>query len=393
MIGLALLLFTHTFDVQKATSEIVADVEMSAPQMVHARVTVDGSSNHHITAFAAPARHVYPVFLGRFAAGRHELRIDGAQVHGIKLREILETDPEYQVVAYSPVLFARRNTIGKFTDLPLIAYCERLPGNVLQYTVVFSNEDGGTSTRALMARWGRTTDIEYIYRRFLDTGKAIIQGRNHQDMEYQGPTFASHPMLLPVTDNNMVASEGESEIRYHVRPKLVDLSSHSREQVMDEEPVTYEVAVKELVREAKLREYGKVDGEKISDPRNYLTIEYKAAHQDSALDVRVRLKGQDWWQSSSLGRLDYAISRDGWVRTTVELPPGTRADQIGEVEFQCVVVPPPRDKPIARAGVCKLESVSKMFLLEGDGRPGPNFWKGTIAGEIPTGRSLVRRFQ
>ena len=67
------------------------------------------------------------------------------------------------------MLFARLNTVGRFSDIPLLLYCERLKDegeDVLQYTVIFSNEDGGTSTRTLMARWGRTTDIEYVYRAF-----------------------------------------------------------------------------------------------------------------------------------------------------------------------------------------------------------------------------------
>ena len=75
-------------------------------------------------------------------------------------------------------------SFGKFTDIPLVLYCERLSDNgvpFLQYTVIFSNEDGGTSTRGLMARWGRTTDIEFVYRVFLDASgnrkRAMIQGR------------------------------------------------------------------------------------------------------------------------------------------------------------------------------------------------------------------------
>ena len=81
--------------------------------------------------------------------------------------------PGLRVYANAPILFARLNTVGKFSDIPLLLYCERLQENsepVLQYTVIFSNEDGGTSTRALMARWGRSTDIEYVYKRFTKSG-------------------------------------------------------------------------------------------------------------------------------------------------------------------------------------------------------------------------------
>ena len=89
-------------------------------------------------------------------------------------------------LAHGPILYARVNTIGRVTDITLLSYCERLVENgraVLQYTVIFSNEDGGTSTRALMSRWGRTTDVEYIYRAWLDARgnveRATIQARDH----------------------------------------------------------------------------------------------------------------------------------------------------------------------------------------------------------------------
>ena len=89
------------------------------------------------------------------------------EAHSVEIEEISRQPSDYDVFAYAPVLFARLNTVGQFSDIPLLLYCEhlRVDGeDTLQYTVIFSNEDGGTSTRALMARWGRTTDIEYVYR-------------------------------------------------------------------------------------------------------------------------------------------------------------------------------------------------------------------------------------
>ena len=70
------------------------------------------------------------------------------------------------------MVFARKNTIGKFSDIPLVLYAERLVEDghpLLQYTMIFSNEDGGTSTRALMARWGRNGYKVFISRNFART--------------------------------------------------------------------------------------------------------------------------------------------------------------------------------------------------------------------------------
>ena len=118
----------------------------------------------------------------RLPPGKHELIVErdsshsaqgsALQVAGAQFREIGIAHADYSVYVNAPALFIRKNTIGLFSDVPLLLYGEKLNEGgrgVLQYTVVFSNEDGGTSTRALMARWGRATDIEYIYRVYLDS--------------------------------------------------------------------------------------------------------------------------------------------------------------------------------------------------------------------------------
>ncbi len=400
--GLALLTVSlsfadtqHRFRVAQA-AEVVADLELSAAgadwaiegrEAPMAAITVDGGPPQHVMLYAGPAKFHYKLFLGALAAGAHELSIAGSgfDTHSMEFREAPASDPYHALLANAPVVFARKNTIGKFTDIPLVLYAERLVEDghpLLQYTMIFSNEDGGTSTRALMARWGRTTDIEYLYKAFLDPGgklaKATIQARDHKEIEFTGKRDGAHPLLIPVTDNNMVAGDETSSVRYQIAPVLVDLSNHSRESVMDENPITFQVMGKELVREKKLRPFGIVDGEKISDPRNYLFVDYKATNTGGALAVQVRLKKESRWFSSSLGRTDYAIGRTGWVRTTVELPPGTRADQIAEIGFECVV------QAREHSGTCLLEAVDKAFFLEG----APIFSMHTSA-RIPTGQTVT----
>jgi hypothetical protein len=46
----------------------------------------------------------------------------------------------------------------------------------IRYSVIISNEDGGTATPALMARWERTTDIELIYEVEMD-GTRVVRDR------------------------------------------------------------------------------------------------------------------------------------------------------------------------------------------------------------------------
>jgi hypothetical protein len=218
----------------------------------------------------------------------------------------------------------------------------------------------------------------------------LIQGRDHKDLPFNGKYDGTHPMLIPVTNNNMVSGEASSAIRYQIAPVLVDLSKHSREEVMDESPFSYRIMAEELQREDKLRPYGTVAGQKISDPRNYLYIEAKIANRNSGVAAAVRLADESRWRTSNLGRVDYAMERDGWIRTTVELPPGTSAENVAEIGFACVLPVDPGTESSRRpaffmAGECRVDAVSKAFPLSHDLVPGPSIWSTDKPVSIPSG--------
>jgi len=390
-----------TFRVAKQ-SEVVAEVEMRAPgtdwaipghEAKLATILIDGREQQQIMLYAGAEQFTYRIFLGSIAPGEHRLDIsaDGVEVAGIRVH-----DDSSDVVTNAPILYARANTVGEFTDLPLVLYCERLSDNgqpFLQYTVIFTNEDGGTSTRALMARWGRTTDVEYVYRAFLGEDGAVrratIQVKDHKEVEFRGKRDGSHPLLMPITDNNMIGeADTKIPIRYQIAPVLIDLTGHSREEVMDQHPVTYKLMSKELKRENKLRPFGTVDGEKISDPHNYLYFEMQLAKTESSVATLVRLKNDPRWYSSHLGHADFAIrtwkrnvaeSHDGFVRTTVELPPGTKPEQIAEIGFECLVPEKAEDAS------CRVEAVTKCFFLDRDYTPDLNVWTLSTPHDIAPG--------
>jgi hypothetical protein len=195
---------------------------------------------------------------------------------------------------------------------------------------------------------------------------------------------------MPVTDNNMLGEASDTPLRFQLAPRIVALDDHSREQVMDDAPVTYLVAAKELEREGKLRRFGVQAGENVSDVRNYAHFEYNASHANSALAVAIHLKNGRAY-SSDLGRLDLAIGRDGWVRTTVELPPNTTLEAVSAIELRCIVVQPSKNQPFAHSGRCRIERVSKAFFLDSQYVPGPNFWELQNSVTLDSGQSLVFR--
>ncbi len=244
---------------------------------------------------------------------------------------------------HAPILYQRADTIGTQSDIPLLLYCEwDANESSLTYTVIFSNEDGGTSTRALMARWGRTTDIEYVYKVWLNAdGSATrreIQGPNHQDVAYTGPFEGDRPLLVPVTRNNMVAGvTTKAGQRYDFEPMLVDLRDHSREYVMDLKPETWKIMREELKREEKLRPFGTVRGEDISDPLNYAYMEFKSTQRDGGrIAIGMQLRGMERpMYMSHLGDVRLTVERSGWMRVAVELPPNTKLFSVTQIGVGC----------------------------------------------------------
>ncbi|MBL8179129.1 MAG: response regulator [Bryobacterales bacterium] len=372
-----------------AAAEVVAEMDLSAPgadwgragrEGVLVNLSIDDGPKQQVMIFSGDLRHRYRAFLGEIAPGAHVLKLERhpdssargvpMQPHGVTFRQYKPSDPEYAMIANAPVLFARPNTIGKFTDIPLLAYCEKLPDGSLRYSVIFSNEDGGTSTRALMARWGRVTDIEHVYQVWPATKRTLIQTKGHNDVEFHGRYEGLHPLLAVSTNNNMVSDQGSSAVRYQLAPIAVELGAASRERVMDENPIAYLVAGRELEREGKLRDFGKQEGTKISNPENYLIVEMRLLNKDARVALLVRLNEDKFFRLSSLGVHDMGIERSGWVRTAIELPPATQPAQVVEIGFQCM----PEVKA-ENGGQCRVEAISKMFFLNAKSTPDASFWR------------------
>jgi CheY-like chemotaxis protein len=244
--------------------------------------------------------------------------------------------------AHAPVLFERADTIGKNSDVPLLMYAEWNEGEKsLTFTVIFSNEDGGTSTRSLMARWGRTTDIEYLYKVWFDeAGKPArreIQTKDHKDVAFEGPFEGLRPLLEPVTKNNMVAAaQAPQGKRIELEPVMVDLTNHAREHVMDLYPSIAKAAREELIREKKIRPYGVMRGEDISDPQNYAYLEFKSTQREGArVAFGLQTRGMARMQMSHLGVGGNTVERSGWMRLALELPPGTKLSEVSQLAVAC----------------------------------------------------------
>jgi hypothetical protein len=272
-------------------------------------IAVDGRYRSHLMLTRGHDEADYRLLLGHVEPGSHkvELAIDSSKsahdigtvrVTGVDIAVVGEQDASYEGVAHAPILHARPNTIGRFSDVPLLMWYETATtarGRRHRYSVIFSNEDGGTATDRLMATWGRTTDIEFVYGVEVDAnGRTLaeeFQGPDHVVTPFRGTHDARHPLEFVVTDNNMVSDTGTGAVRYAPAPELFDLTDRSREVVMDAHAWSYRVTSQEMLREGKVADDARAGSGKIPDPRRFVFVEACSDLENAALSFGVRSGG------------------------------------------------------------------------------------------------------
>jgi hypothetical protein len=360
------------------------------------RLSVDGAYSQHLLLARGEAATEYRISLGTIAAGSHRLSIErdaalSAKQAGaatIAVDDIRGIGDREEALAQSmaPILYARANTVGKFTDLPILMWYEVAPtprGRQFRYSVIFTNEDGGTATDRLMATWGRTTDIEYVYGVEIDAAGKVVaeefQGPGHEVPAFHGRHEARHPLLWVSTDNNMVSESGAATIRYAPAPERFDLTNVSREAVMDRHPWSYALASEEMKREGKIADQGPGHNS-IPDPRRFVYIEACGDVGPAALAFAVEVGNA--WIASDRGIREYRIVRDGCFRAAIPLPAATRASDVHALRAMAYTRAPARGQPAVRPkGPVILKRVNTAFLLDERYQPGPPLlhWQGTAA--------------
>lgn len=410
-------LLTHAFDVRYACEVTVvlrafcAGCSWSAEgrEAAALRISVDGTYSQHLFLSRGDEPADYRVSLGRFEPGRHAFRVDpdpaatAAHVGSVSVSlnnidQLFEEGApspspsqgetrDYTALSRAPILHARANTIGRFTDLPILMWYEVVPtvrGRQFRYSVIFTNEDGGTATDRLMATWGRTTDIEFVYGVEVDDKNAVIaeeyQGRGHEVPKFVGRHEGRHPLLWVATDNNMVSDQGTTTMRYRLVPEFFDLTDKSREAVMDAHPWTYTIAAQELAREGKIGEDPAPGSGKVPDPRRYVFVEACSELTNAALAFSIRAKdaaGTETWYDSDRGIAEFRIVRTGCFRGGVPLP--ARSGRPEAIRFHAVRRSSSSDASAALA--VAVTRINKIFTLANDYTPGASLfeWVGWLA--------------
>src|SRR5712691_2033186 len=401
-------------------------------------IAVDGRYRAHVMLTRGEDDAEYRVLLGRYGRGKHTVTVasdpsasapgvGAVHVSRVDVASIGEHDPSYDALAHAPILHARPNTIGHFTDVPLLMWYETGPtprGRSYRYSVIFSNEDGGTATDRLMATWGRTTDIEFVYGVEVGGDGRVLaeefQGPGHEVPPFRGRHEARHPLLWVSTDNNMVSESGPTRVRYAPAPERFDLHDVSREAVMDANPWTYAVASLEMRREGKIVDEAAPGNNTIPDPRRFVYVEACGQVGSAALAFAIRLSGVrlqpeqigtvrfppslklrrtavalaeagqpdgDGWIPSDRGLRQYRIVRDGCFRAAIPLPAGTRAHDVRALRVQAFERPAADGVPPAPPGPVRLTRINKVFMLDEQFVPGASMLKWEGSESIPAGGS------
>ena len=277
------------------------------------------SYNQDIILFSGNNLYNYKVSLGFFEAGTHTIQFkfdynkssQGAEliyIDSINIIDMHYTGIDTDVFLYSPILYGRDILAwneSTYTDIPLILWHEIInEGNykIIRYSLIFSNEDSrlGIGLSDLMYSYGRTTDIEWLYEvRLNDQGEIInekFQGPNHIDTPFEGEKINNHPILKNATLNCNFVDEGASNYKFFLSPALTLENEETRETLMDNNPWSYAIMGKELIRENSYEEFQDPLTVEISDVRNYLYIEFEGDYNNNSnsnhqLDIAIKLYG------------------------------------------------------------------------------------------------------
>ena len=369
------------------------------------RVSFDGRYSQHVVLARGSGTWEYRLTLGAVTPGTHRVfvHLDAAlsardigkvSVPDVNTHVIAAGSDEHLAQAMAPVLYARPDTVGKFTDIPVFMWYEIVPvpeGRQFRYSTIFSNEDGGTATDRLMATWGRTTDIEYTYGVTLDAKGKILaeefQGPNHELPPFRGRHEGQHPLQWVSTVNNMVSESGPTEVRYAPAPVKFDLTNASREIVMDAHPWTHVLASKEMVREKKLSDAAAPGSGIIPDPRRFVFVEACTELQNAAVAFAVRAKdasGEGRWFESDRGLPQFRIVRTGCFRGAVPLPAGAGAPEA--VRLSAYALPPrPNTPPSPIPPSVTLTRVNRVFTLDDGYVPGRSLFSWTGSTRLAIG--------
>ncbi len=333
----------HSFSMDEAGMAVIS-VEAFTPEyewsMPHPApvldVMVDGRLAGNIVVFGGMAPFLYQVLSDRIEAGDHNVTVGisgvsrsmgTVEIATVTVEPVYAGDSRYQAYSHSPVMYG--HDYNDISDTPLLLWAEvarhEQASADYAYSFVWTNEDGGTPTAALFARYGRTIDCELAIAVSTSPdgsmAREIFQTYKHKFLPFDGSHSGSRPILYNATVNNVFDTRGNGKFRFSPVPDIIaPLGDDVREIVLDANPWIYRIMAQELVKEDKILSSGAplTDIRKGYDPRDYVYVDVNLKFPAlPSGETIVRLKGDPMLRRSSGGNPDVAIDGSGWTRSAV----------------------------------------------------------------------------
>jgi hypothetical protein len=346
---------------------------------------VDGRDAQHIILAGGEEPVEYARMLGRLEAGPHRLalRVDEElsapaartlECAAIAVRTVADEDPAAFVWRHAPILHYRalgRAPDALTTDAPLVTFYRRtasLEGRGIEYHVINSHEDGGTDLPRLLACWGHTTDIEWVFRIVRDACGRIVreefQGPGHVTAPFRGGrAFGGHPVLQVATRNGMVADRVTSPWRTAPAPLTAQPEDEPREGVQFRFPWIYRASALEVARQERLEAEPRTAGPDPADLRAYVYVQVKRPAAAAGIPLEALALVRGTWVGSAWGRVEFAFRDEDAESTAIKLPAGRGQ---GDVEALALRALEPADRDVSIRFV-------RAFCLDQDYRPRPPF--------------------
>ncbi len=361
------------------------------PEAAVVALDVDGCARQEIILAGGEEPTEYLRLLGRLTSGAHRirLRIDGdltafpaggIVVHEVRTGAIADSNPAAPLWRHAPVIHYRALDSGLdslATDTPLMLFY-RTAGSgadtVVEYHAIYSHEDAGTDLTGLLARWGHTVDIEWVFRVTLGrSGKACdeeFQGPAHDTVRFAGRrTMGGHPVLQVATRNGMVTDRVVCPYRAALAPACRQPEGEPREGVLHRFPWIYQVSAGEVHRQTPLEEVADPATPAPADPRAYLYLHCKRSMGAATLPLEAAVRVGGAWYTSTWGRRDLAPDEPDAESTAVKLPAGTTEAGISAIALHAME-PPRQTAEVA---------LVRAFLLDDRYRPrAPLPARGTV---------------
>lgn len=390
--------FEHAFTLD-APGEAWAALTLDAPGTSWRRgeaavvaVDVDGGARQEVILAGGDEPIEYLRALGRLPAGPHTLRLQTPQdlppsaarsvtVGSVRTGSVDDADPNASIWRHAPVIHYRAlngplDSLTSDTPLMLFYRVEARPdGATLEYHLIYSHEDAGTDLTGLLAVWGHTVDIEWVFR--VTTGPAgrvigeEFQGPAHTTVRFGGGrAMGGHPVLQVATLNGTVTDAVRCPYRTALAPACAQPEGEPREAVLQRYPWIYRVSALEVLRQVPLEADPSPASQAAADLRSYVFLQWKRPPRSGLhgakvpLEAGVRVHGA--WYTSAWGRPDLAFAEPDAESTAVKVPAGTTEADVTAISLRAFDPPAePLEVRLVRA-----------FFLDGGYRPRPPFAGG-----------------